>query len=98
MLDYQHRVAEISKFFQRIKQPSVIALMKPDRGFIQHIQHSAQLGTNLCGQTNPLTLSAGQSRSGTVERNIVEPYRIQKLQTLDNFMHDTPCDECFPPS
>ena len=62
--------------------------MQPDAGLIQDIQHIDQLGTNLSGQTDTLTLSARQSDRRTVQRKIIQSHIQQELQAGTYFLQD----------
>ena len=42
MFHHQHSIAEVAQTPQRDQQPFIVALMQPDRGFIQHIEHAGQ--------------------------------------------------------
>ena len=84
VLHDQHGVAQVAQIFQRSQQPAVIAMMQSDRGLIQHVQHAAQLRSNLRRQPNALPLAARQRCRRAIERDISQPHRIQKLQPLHN--------------
>ncbi len=71
---------------QRLDQPLIVPLVQPDRRLIQHIQHPAQPRTNLRRQPDPLPLAARQRRRLPVQRKILQPHRVQKLQPLDNLL------------
>ena len=58
VLDHQHGVAQVAKILQRSQQPAIVAMVQSDRRLIEHIEHAAQLRSNLRGQPNPLTLAA----------------------------------------
>ena len=97
VLDHQHGVAQIAQIFQRGQQPAIVAMMQADGRLVQHIEHAAQLRANLRRQPNALAFAAGESRRRAVERNVVQSNGIQKLQPLDNFMHDASGDVFFAP-
>ena len=42
VFDHDHRIADVAQPAQRHQQAVVVALMKPDRGFVQHIEHAGQ--------------------------------------------------------
>ena len=71
VLDYQHGVAEIAKFLQRFEQAAIVAVMQANGRLVEHIQHAAQLGTDLGRQANALALAAGERGRGAVKRKVV---------------------------
>src|SRR6185312_75591 len=66
VLHYQHSVSQIAQVLQRLKQPVVIAMMEPNGRLVENVKHAAQLGTNLCRQSNALTFAAGKRGRRTV--------------------------------
>src|SRR5574344_1456976 len=71
---HDHGIADVAQFFERLDQPFIVALMQSDTRFIWYIKHVDQLGTDLRGQSDTLTLTARQRSRLTVERQIVETY------------------------
>ena len=60
VLDDDDRVAEIAKPGERPQQRAVVALVQPDGGLVQHVEHPDQPGADLAGQADPLSLAPGQ--------------------------------------
>ena len=58
MLHHDHGVALIAQVFQRGQKAAVIALVQPDRGFVQHVKHPGQATTDLAGQPDALAFAA----------------------------------------
>src|ERR1041385_8100287 len=58
VFDHQHRVAEIAQCRQCFEKLLIVAWVKPDRGLVEHVKNSAQLRTDLCGESNTLTFTA----------------------------------------
>ena len=71
--------------------------MQPDGRLIQHIQHAAQPRANLRRQPDALPFAAGERRRRAVQRKIVQPHRIQKLQPLDDLALQPVRDEPLAP-
>src|SRR5262245_19757852 len=46
------RVAKIAQFQKSRQKTGVVLVMKPNRGFIKHVQYSAKLRANLGGEPN----------------------------------------------
>ena len=59
MFHNNQRIAQVTQVFERLEQPRIVSLVKPDGRFIQDIQHAYQTGTNLGGQADTLRLTAG---------------------------------------
>ena len=72
VLDDDERVAEVAQPGQRLDEPVVVALVQPDRGLVEDVEHADQPGPDLGGQPDALRLAAGQVPAGAVERQVVE--------------------------
>ncbi len=59
MFDDEHGVSEIAQRFERGDQAQIVALVQPDGGLVEHVEHSAQAGADLRGEAYPLTFAAG---------------------------------------
>src|SRR4030095_3548838 len=62
--------------------------MQPDGRFIENVQDTSQLGTNLCRQPNALALAAGQRSSRARQAQVVQSDRHQEFQPFDDLMND----------
>src|SRR5689334_1076612 len=82
MLDDEHRVPEVTQRRERLQKLLVVARMKTNRRFVEHVQHAAQLRSDLRRESNALPFTAGQRRRRAIERQITEAHRLQKLQTI----------------
>ena len=60
VLDHDHGVAEVAQPFQRFEEPRIVALMQPDRGLVEHVEHAGQAGADLRGQPDALAFAAGK--------------------------------------
>ncbi len=61
--------------------------MQTDRRFVQNIDDAHQSTSDLPRQTNSLRFSTGQGRSGSFQRQIVQPALQQKTQPATDFLH-----------
>ena len=50
VLDHDQGVAEVAQPDQGLDQPVVVALVQPDGGLVEHVQHPGQAGADLGGQ------------------------------------------------
>jgi hypothetical protein len=72
VLDHDQGVAEVAQPDQGLDQAVVVALVEPDGGLVEHVQHPGQAGADLGGQPDPLSLAAGQGGRGPVDAQVVE--------------------------
>ena len=88
VLDHDHGVAEVAQPLQRFQKPRVVALMQPDRGLVEHVEHAGQPGADLRGEPDALALAAGQRARGAGERQIIEPDIDQEFQPRADFLEN----------
>ena len=96
MLDHDHRVAQAPKPFQRLDQPMVVALMQADRGFVQHVQHADQAGTDLAGKADALGLAAGQRGRPSVQVEVIEADVHQEAEARVDLLEHAFGDQQLP--
>ena len=92
VLDHDHGVAEVAQPLERFEQPRVVALVQPDRGLVEHVEHAGEAGADLRGEPDALALAAGQRAGGAREREIVEPDIDQEFQPLADLLEDAAGD------
>ena len=92
VLDHDHGVAEVAQPLQRFQKPRIVALVQPDRGLVEHVEHAGQPGADLRGEPDALALAAGQRAGGAGERQIIEPDIDQEFQPRADFLEDAPGD------
>jgi len=86
MLNDENRVTQITQSQERLDELSVIALMQPDAGLVQHIQHAHELRANLRGQADTLALASRESGGSSCERQIVQAHILQKSQPREQLL------------
>lgn len=64
VLDDDERVAEVAQPHQGVDEPAVVALMKADGRFVEHVEHPDQTRADLRGQPDALRLTTGQCGRG----------------------------------
>jgi hypothetical protein len=64
------------------QQARVIALVQPDRRFVEHIHHAGEPGADLAGEPDALRFAAGQRVRRTVERQVIQADMIRKRSRL----------------
>jgi hypothetical protein len=72
VLDDEQGIALRSQALERIEQHAIVARVQTDRRLIQDVADTLQVRTQLRSQANPLCLTAGQRRRGTIQRQITE--------------------------
>ena len=60
MLDHDHGVAELAEPDERVDEALVVALVQPDRWFVEHVQHTDQSAADLRCKTDALGLATGE--------------------------------------
>ena len=81
-------VTEVPEVEQGLQQPVVVALVQADRGFVQHIHHPHESGSDLGGQADPLGLAAGKGFRRTGQGQVVQSHIGEKSEAGPDFMHD----------
>ena len=72
VFDDENRVAEVAHAHEGLDQALVVALVQPDRRFVEHVQHTDETRTDLRCQADPLGLPAGQGGRVARHRQVVE--------------------------
>src|SRR5579883_3488857 len=75
VLHDEHGVAHIAQVGEGFEQAAVIARVQADRGFIQDVEHAAQLGADLRGQADALRFAAGKGGGRAVEAQVIQADR-----------------------
>ena len=85
VLDHDHGVAEVAQALERFQKPGIVALVQPDGGLVEHVEHAGQAGADLRGQPDALAFAAGQRARGAGEGEIFQSDIDQKFQPLADF-------------
>ena len=88
VLHHDDRVAQVAQPLQRADQPLVVALVQPDGGLVEDVEHTDQPAADLAGQADPLRLAAGQRAGRAGQGQVVEPHIEQELHPLAHFLED----------
>ena len=73
VLDDDHRVPEVAQPGERVDEPAVVALVQPDRRFVEHVERADQSRPDLAGEPDALRLAARQRPRRAGQREVVEP-------------------------
>ena len=58
VLDDDDGVADVTQVLERVEQAVVVALMQPDRGFVEHVEHARQPRADLRREPDALGFAA----------------------------------------
>jgi hypothetical protein len=86
MLHHDDGVAEVAQPAQRLEQPGIVALVQPDRGLIEHVQHTGQSRADLRSEPDSLAFAARERARGAREREVLESDVDEKLEPLADFL------------
>jgi hypothetical protein len=95
VLDDEHRVAQVAKFFESLNEAVVVALMQADGGLVEDVEDAAQARADLRGEADALALAAGERSGAAVEREIVEADGAEELETLGDLAANALGDQRF---
>ena len=84
MLNHQQRVAPVAQGEQGGEQTLGVARVQSHRRFIEDVTGSHEAGTEGSGESRPLQFATRQTLEWAIERQVVEPHIVEKLQP--------PCD------
>ena len=92
VLHHEHGIAHVAQVGEGFEQAIVVAGMQADGRLVEHVEHAAQFGTDLGGQTDALRLAAGEGGGGAVDAEIVEADGGEKFEAAADFVDDAPGD------
>ena len=92
VLDDDHRVADVAQPLQRLEQPRIVALVQPDRGLVEHVEHAGQPRADLRRQPDALALAARQRARVARQRQVVEPDVVEEAEPLADLLEDALAD------
>ena len=93
VLHDHHGVAQVSQALQRGDEPLVVALVKPDGGLVQNVEHAHEPGADLGGEPDALGLAAGERGRGPLQREVVQAHVHEEAQPLADLLHDGQGDD-----
>ena len=88
VLDHDHRVAEVAQVLERLEQAVVVALVEPDRGLVEHVEHAGEARADLRGEPDALALAARQRAGIARERQIAEADVLEEAEALVDLLED----------
>jgi len=73
VLDDDQRIADVAQRLQRRQQPVVVALMQPDRRFVEDVENADQRRADLRRQADALRLATRQRRRRARQLRLAQP-------------------------
>ena len=92
VLDDEDGVAEAFEAAERAEKARVVALMQPDRGLVEHVEHAGEAGADLAREPDALAFAARERGGAAGEGEVVEPDIDEELQALGDLAEDSPRD------
>lgn len=80
VLHHDQGVAQVPQLGEGGEQAIVVALVQPDAGFVEHVEHAGEAGADLRGQADPLGLPAGEGHGGPIQAQVIEAHIEQEPQ------------------
>ena len=87
VFDHKDRVAEVAQAFKGGDEAFVVALVKSDTGFVEHVEDPGQAAADLRGQADALGLAAGKGAAFTIQGEVVESDLFEKGEAAGDFAH-----------
>ena len=92
VLDDDQRVPQVAQPGERVDQPAIVALVQPDRGLVEDVEHPDQAGPDLRREPDALGLAPGEGAGRAGEREVVEPDVEQEAEPRLDLLEDRPGD------
>jgi hypothetical protein len=92
VLDDDDGVAHVAQLLQGVEQATVVALVEPDAGLIEHVEYADEATADLAGQPDALPLAAGEAGGGAVEGQVVKADVEQELEPSLDLLEDLLAD------
>lgn len=95
MFDNYDTIANGRQTFEILYEHLIISRMESDRWLIEYIDNALKTCPYLCGKTDTLRLTTGESIGSARESHIVETNSREELETLCDVLHDRADDLFF---
>ena len=96
VFDDEHGVAEVAQVFERCKKTPVVAMVQADGRFVEDVEDTAQLRSDLRRQADALAFSTGECGGGTAKLEVAESDVVQEFEAFGDFVRDAAGDGQFP--
>ena len=88
VLHDDHRVPGVAQLLKAADQAPVVALVQPDRGLVEDVEHVDKLRADLRGQADALALAARERTRGACQREVAQAHVHQEAEPLADLLDD----------
>ena len=88
-------VALVAEGGEGFEEGGVVAGVEADGGFVEDVEDSAEVGSELGGEADALGFAAGEGVAGAVQVEVAEADFLEKRQPLGDLRDDVAGDEFF---
>ncbi len=92
VLHHHHGISHIAHADQGVEEPSVVALVQPDGGFVEDVDHAGEFRAHLACQPDTLGFTPREARASAIEGEITEAHRFEEAESgadlLENLAGD----------
>src|SRR5262249_44878476 len=88
VFNHQYAVTDLLELAQGTQQHGIVARVKTDCRFVEDVADTAEIGSKLCGEPNPLRFTAGKRIRATVKSEIGQTHFGEESQPLLNFFQN----------
>ena len=78
VFDDEHCVADVAQVFEQANEAIVVARVQTDRRFVEHVERADERRAEIGCELDALSFAAGERRSETIQRQIIESDFNQK--------------------
>ena len=96
VLNDEKGVPQIAQLSEGFEETIVVALVQPNRGFVQHVHHTGQSTANLRRKPDALTFSARKRVCFPVQGEVVQSHAVEESKAAFDFLDDLRTDEHAP--
>ena len=90
VLHHDHRVPQVAQPAQGAEEALVVALVEPDAGLVENVEHAHQPRSDLGREPDALGLASRERGRATPEREIVESHVSQEAEPVAHLLEDRP--------
>ena len=79
-------IPEVAEVLQGLEELSVVALVQPDRGFVEDVEHPGEVRSDLGCKADPLCLSAREAACAPREGQVADADLFEELEPGDDLL------------
>src|SRR5262245_7447812 len=85
MFHDQDGITKVTQVAERLEEAVVVALVKPDAGFVEDVKHTDETRADLSGQANALGFSAAERSTFAIQREVAQSHIAEETEPRQNF-------------